>query len=391
MPIELVTGLPGSGKSLGAVDRMLQWRDSDATRPVFVLGVDGLKDGVAQEITPEDLQHWYDYPPGSIFVIDECQKYFPMRRAGDSPAWIKKLSEHRHLGHDFLLMTQAPGYLDNYVRGLVDRHTHLVRKFGTHMVDRYEYPAVCMSPLSPSERKRAVKKLWTYPKRCFELYKSAELHTVKRRIPKKFFVLLAAPLVIAAIVFAVPKIMARTHPKAASVSSAAGSQTHARSADSDRHHWDTPAQYVKDFLPRIANAPWSAPVYDGRAIKAEPDLMCIEYDRVIEGSTQHLCSCFTEQVTPYRIGNVEECRRYARDGLYNPYRQPIDAGDANRRAGGRDTDSSFLPSSMGSNARGVTPDPASTGNGWQPAWRTRSYVQPEHTKVTASVPQSDAG
>ena len=132
MPIELVTGLPGAGKSLGAVSRMLEWRQSDASRPVFVLGVDGLKDGVAQVITPEDLERWHEYPAGSIFVVDEAQKYFPMRRAGDAPAWIRKLSEHRHLGHDFLLMTQAPGYLDTYVRGLIDRHTHLVRKFGTH-------------------------------------------------------------------------------------------------------------------------------------------------------------------------------------------------------------------------------------------------------------------
>lgn len=360
MPIELVTGLPGAGKSLGAVDRMLQWRESDATRPVFVLGVDGLKDGVAQAITPEDLEHWFDYPPGSIFVIDECQKYFPMRRAGDPPAWIRKLSEHRHLGHDFLLMTQAPGYLDSYVRGLVDRHTHLVRKFGTQMVDRYEWPAISMSPLSAGERKRAVKKLWRYPKRCFDLYKSAELHTVKRRIPKKFFVLLVAPLVIAAIVFAVPKIMDRTHPEVAAVVPSSSPVSQGFSSDPSKHQWSTPAEYVKDFLPRVANAPWSAPVYDSRSVKAEPDLLCIEYERVINGTTQHLCSCFTEQVTPYRIGSLEECRRYARDGLYNPYRPPLNQGDRGRSHdarmdGDRSVASSDRDPSAGAGALAASP------------------------------------
>ena len=372
MPIELVTGLPGAGKSLGAVDRMLQWRDTDASRPVFTLGVDGLKEGIAQEITPEDLTRWFEYPPGSIFVVDECQRYFPMRRAGDPPQWIRKLSEHRHLGHDFLLMTQAPGYLDSYVRGLVDKHTHLVRKFGSHLVDRYEWPAISMSPLAASERKRAVKKVWSYPKRCFDFYKSAELHTVKRRIPKKFFVLLAAPLVIVACVIAIPKLMDRTHPKPAAAVSAV--QPGQRSdTGADRHHWQTPEQYVKDFLPRVANAPWSAPVYDGRAVQAQPDLMCIEYERDVNGSLQKLCQCFTEQVTPYRIGNVEECRRYARDGLYNPYRKPIEGGDRSRR-GDDHVASSASPQASPS-------QPADQGQAWQPAWRTQPYVQPERTQV----------
>ena len=378
MPIELVTGLPGAGKSLGAVDRLLQWHDTDASRPVFVLGVDGLKDGIAQEITAEDLQHWFDYPAGSIFVVDECQKYFPMRRAGEPPAWIRKLSEHRHLGHDFLLMTQAPGYLDSYVRGLVDRHVHLVRKFGTQFCDRYEWPSISMSPLSPGERKRAVKKLWSYPKRCFDLYKSAELHTVKRRIPKKFFVLLAAPLVVAAIVFAVPKIMARTHPAAAVAAVSAGSPGEVSSSRSDEHHWTTPAAYVKDFIPRIANAPWSAPIYDGRAVKADPDLLCIEYERVINGETQNLCSCFTEQVTPYRIGSLQECRRYARDGLYNPYRAPVGSGsrDGLRRDDASHASSTDPVAAAGAGASAASPAAAGQWPGEGSAIHT-AYRSPE--------------
>lgn len=370
MPIELITGLPGAGKTLGAVARMLEWHEHDASRPVFVLGVDGLKEGIAQEISPDDLKRWYEYPAGSIFVVDECQKYFPMRRAGDAPEWIRKLSEHRHLGHDFLLMTQAPGYLDTHVRGLVDKHVHLVRKFGTGMVDRYEWPAISMSPLSKSERSRAVKRLWAYPKRCFDLYKSAELHTVKKSIPKKFYVLVAAPLVVLAAVFAVPKIMARTHPAAASVASVPGSSVRPASQGSDPHHWASPAEYVKDFLPRVANAPWSAPVYDGRAVKAEPDLMCIEYHRTINGRDQDLCSCYTEQVTPYRIGNAEECRRYARDGVYNPYRSPVGQGrELARRDRDEDKARSSAPIDQSSGAR------ISSG-AFSPAWRSQPYVVP---------------
>lgn len=322
MPIELVTGLPGAGKSLGAVSRMLEWRERDASRPVFVLGVDGLKEGIAQSITPDDLERWFEYPSGAIFVVDEAQKYFPMRRAGDAPAWVRKLSEHRHLGHDFLLMTQAPGYLDTYVRGLVDRHTHLVRKFGSHMVDRYDWPAVCMSPLSPTERKRATKALWRYPKKCFELYKSAELHTVKRRIPKKLVLVAAAALALPLVVFLVPRVM--KHGEKVGAQPAAAGLVPASSAPKSSAM--TVEEYVHAQIPRIANQPWSAPIFDGQQVQAKPDLMCIEYENP-RAAGEMLCTCYTEQVTPYRIGSLSECRTYARHGVYNPRRQPVGGND----------------------------------------------------------------
>jgi hypothetical protein len=322
-----VTGLPGAGKSLGAVARMLEWRQSDASRPVFVLGVDGLKDGVAQEITADDLERWWEYPAGSIFVVDEAQKYFPMRRAGDAPAWIRKLSEHRHLGHDFLLMTQAPGYLDTYVRGLIDRHTHLVRKFGTHMVDRYDWPSVCMSPLSSAERKRATKSLWRYPKKCFELYHSAEVHTVKARIPKKLFVIAAAIIALPLVIIGVPRIM-KHGEKAATPTPLLSSA--ATAVDGDSKHM-TVAEYVNAQIPRIANQPWSAPIFDGQQVKAEPDLLCIEYESRREPGTM-LCTCYTEQITPYKIGSLAECRTYARHGVYNPRRPPFEDRQRDERA-----------------------------------------------------------
>lgn len=350
MPIELVTGLPGAGKSLGAVARMLEWRQSDASRPVFVLGVDGLKDGVAQEITPGDLERWYEYPAGSIFVVDEAQKYFPMRRAGDAPAWIRKLSEHRHLGHDFLLMTQAPGYLDTYVRGLIDRHTHLVRKFGTHMVDRYDWPAVCMSPLSGAERKRATKSLWRYPKKCFELYHSAEVHTVKARIPKKLIVIAAAIIALPLVIIGVPRIMKHGEK----VQAGAPLSSSVAVADSDSRHM-TVAQYVTAQIPRIANQPWSAPIFDGQQVKAHPDLLCIEYEAPKQPRTM-LCTCYTEQVTPYKIGSLAECRTYARHGVYNPRREPFEDRERDNRAmAGASPDASHKSAGTAALAGGPAP------------------------------------
>lgn len=377
MPIELVTGLPGAGKSLGAVARMLEWRQSDASRPVFVLGVDGLKDGVAQVITPEDLEKWHEYPAGSIFVVDEAQKYFPMRRAGDAPAWIRKLSEHRHLGHDFLLMTQAPGYLDTYVRGLIDRHTHLVRKFGTHMVDRYDWPAVCMSPLSSAERKRATKSMWRYPKKCFELYHSAEVHTVKPRIPKKLIVIAAAVIALPLVVIGVPRIMKHgenVKPSPLVSASMPGNQR-------DEKHM-TVAEYVQAQIPRIANQPWSAPIFDGQSVKAQPDLLCMEHEdphgTPNAAGVKMLCSCFTEQGTPYRIGNFEECRTYARNGVYNPRRAPLSDAQQGQQIAGSDSSDAR----KGAGAGAVAPDPAPGAGRWpEQASAIHAGYQPPETLI----------
>jgi hypothetical protein len=139
---------------------------------------------------------------------------------------------------------------------------------------------------------------------------------------------------------------------------------------------------VKDHLPRVANQPWSAPVFDQQAINAHPDLLCIQYDRVIDGKLQHLCGCYTEQVTPYQLHSVEECRRYARDGVYNPRRAPI-GGDRYEYRAGQDG-----PRGRASAGASAPADGPADASAWQPAWRTRSYVQPERTRVTVAPSRS---
>lgn len=329
MPIHLVTGLPGAGKSLGAVEQILKFRKAEPNRPVYVLGIDGLRDDVALPLTPDSLRAWWELPTGSVVLVDECQKYMPARRQGDPPEWIRKLSEHRHFGLDFVLCTQSPGYVDSYVRGLIDRHTHLVRKFGTGLVDRYEWPAVCANPLNRSERKQARKSLWRYPKECFKLYKSAELHTVKRRIPWKVWAIAALPLVVLALgAVAFHSMEKGGGAGAASVRAGASVVAGAPVSGSsgEGRHWATVDAYVKDHLPRVANQPWSAPVYDQQQVVAHPDLYCIRYEAPsMAGGMDDRCGCYTEQGTPYELHDLAACRRYARDGVYNPRRAPMAA------------------------------------------------------------------
>lgn len=338
MPIHLITGLPGAGKSLGSVERMLAFKQSDPDRPVFVHGVDGLKDNVAEVISAEQVKRWKELPVGAIVVVDEAQKLFPARRQGEPAQWVRDLSEHRHHGIDFVLATQHPSLLDNYVRTLVDRHTHHVRKFGGHTVDRYEWPDCCGSPTSKTERKRALRSKWRFPKKLFSLYKSAEAHTIKRRVPWKVYAMWIMFAVVAlGAVGAVWVLQHRVRESREVVTGAAAPVASGASprAESGQVHYASAEEYAKAFIPRVANQPWSAPAYDGDAIRSRPDLMCIEYHAPENGAD--VCQCYTEQATRYHVPPAE-CFRTAREGTYNPHRPPLDEKlrREDRRDGDRD-------------------------------------------------------
>ena len=88
MPIEFRSGLPGSSKTLGAVDHLMELRKTLPERPVYVLGINELREGLAHDLTPEQLEQWQELPPNSIILVDECQRYMPARRSGDPPRWM---------------------------------------------------------------------------------------------------------------------------------------------------------------------------------------------------------------------------------------------------------------------------------------------------------------
>lgn len=376
MAIKLYTGLPGAGKSLSLVAELASMHKREPGRPVYAYGIDGLRDGLAE---PCDPRKWEDLPDGSIVVVDEAQKVWPARRAGDPPPHVAAFSEHRHRGFDFLIATQNPQFLDSYIRGLVETHTHVVRRWGGKTVDRYVWQEGQSNVKSRSVRAAGQRQRWKYPRECFDLYKSSTLHTVKRRLPWQYWAMIAAAvLAIPVGWYAVHRVVGLRHlerdalpQSSAPVDSAGRSQL---LGGGEKHRWSSPADYVTDHLPRVANQPWSAPVFDGEPVAAKPDLLCVEHENPRRAG-EMLCNCYTEQVTPYRVGSLEECRRYARDGVYNPRRVPLsaerfarsgfrDGEDRQRKPGGR-------PPTSGPGA----------ADGWQPDWRTRAYVQPERTSA----------
>lgn len=139
MAIDLYSGTPGSGKSLHAAKRIVDW--SRAGKPVITnFEVDLSKYPKAKqicvdddELTPDFLVKFSrEYFEGRkltkkdedtiLLVIDECQLIFNSReyQKKDRKSWIKLFSTHRHLGYHVILIAQMDKMLDKQIRGLIE-------------------------------------------------------------------------------------------------------------------------------------------------------------------------------------------------------------------------------------------------------------------------------
>jgi len=294
MPIELVTGLPGAGKTLLTIARIREQTAKDG-RQVFQKGI--------KELTlpwPEwEPEKWQELEAGSIFIIDECQKAFPVRGRDRPPPWIEGLAEHRHKGVDFVLITQNPMLIDSFVRRLVGRHFHIVRKFNTHFATVHEFPTGVKENVATS-REGSITHEQRYPKDVFELYKSAEMHTMQRRVPMRVWLLLAIPFILAALVW---YLYLRLNPNATAervdTTMPAASAPFAGETGFKRPGTRSPGsaerktaeEYVADYVPRLADFPHTAPVYDEvtKPQIAPYPAACL--------ATKTRCKCYTQQGT----------------------------------------------------------------------------------------------
>ena len=317
--IRLITGLPGAGKSLRLVQAIKQYLAEG--RNVYVEGIDNLTDFGWQAC---NARRWQDLPDGSVIVVDECQKVWPSRRNGDPPEDIRALSEHRHHGLDFVLCSQHPTMLDSYIRKLVGQHEHVLRQFGMQASRVITWTECQDDPQSQGTRSRGTEALWKYPSELYPLYKSATLHTVKRRIPLRLKLIPVLLLVVVGLVwYGLRSVtsLAGSHGSAKPVAAAAPDALPASLAASAKGQvkYANTADYVKAQVPRVAGMPWSAPIFDERPVLAQPELYCMQMQVPDEPMR---CKCYTEQLTPAHIA-IDDCHRIAREGIYNPFRQPF--------------------------------------------------------------------
>lgn len=325
--ISLCTAVPGSGKSLRAV-----WYCVEAIKAgeqVYACNINGLRvEGVNDFPDPTK---WEDLPPGSILIVDEAQKFF---RAGrEVPEYIKEMETIRHRGIRLLLLTQHPTLIHANIRALVGYHEHLVRVNGKEAATVYSRSRIIDNVRSDKGLAAEDHHEWPYPKDCYKLYDSAEVHTVKRTVPYKYKRAVIMAVVAAAILGGVVWQMNRAvHSGSAGSSQAAAAGAATRlggglgipEQEQAKPRWETASDYARDHLARFPSMPWTAPVFDDRAITADPQLMCMSAapGHLESGvAAGEACVCFTEQGTTYDMPH-SQCLRTARQGPpYNPYKQ----------------------------------------------------------------------
>lgn len=183
--IHLITGIPGSGKSLLAVELLYKNSMSPQIRPAYT-NISGIETDSLRCFELDDVECWYDLPDGSLIVIDECQRWFRPRANGSAvPEYISRFETHRHQGLDIILITQHPGLIDRNIRKLVELHQHMYRAFGMNRRTVLEWNTCNENPEPAHSSSDAEKKQKPFDKNLFQFYKSATIHTHKRRLPWK--------------------------------------------------------------------------------------------------------------------------------------------------------------------------------------------------------------
>jgi zona occludens toxin len=110
-----------------------------------------------------------------------------------------------------VLVCQKHDQIDSFVKGLIDPHIHVRRKFGFNVAllktwDRFE--SNCAKGTD-----YIIAPTWRYPKEVFGLYTSATMHTVKKKLPWYFFApFVLAPIVVGAIWYAKHSLQAMGEP-----------------------------------------------------------------------------------------------------------------------------------------------------------------------------------
>lgn len=313
--ISLSTGLPGAGKTLYTIAFVKNLAEKES-RPVFYSGIKDL----ALPWHEIEAEKWMDCPDGAIIVIDECQRIFRPRGSGAKvPTYVSELETHRHKGFDIFLVTQHPMLMDSNVRRLTERHWHIARRFGMQRTTIFQYESCKEQPLSNTATAQRIE--WKYPKEVFNYYKSAEVHTVKRRIPMQYFLMFLVPLIVIAVAWffiqrhyqngkmVVPgaeELSQKTEPSKSDPKIAHNAPA------SDKKKPMTQAEYLEAYAPRINGLAYTAPIYDEvtKPIRAPLPVGAV----VFKGK----CRAYTDQGTPLDM-QQDLCKQIASHGFYREF------------------------------------------------------------------------
>jgi zona occludens toxin len=323
--IELITGLPGNGKTLFTIAHVKEKAERES-RPVFYNGIAELN--IPGWELLDDPKAWASVPPNAIVVLDEAQKTFRNRSVSAAPpAFVTDLETHRHLGIDLYMITQHPSLIDPAVRRLSGSHKHMVRIWGMEASTVHSWPSV--KDNCDKSRKDSEKTKWTFDRRLYGLYKSAEVHTMKRSIPGRVKLLMMLPILAGGCIYlAYSNISKRLAPAAPVATAAAPGQVAgiapAGMSDARAKPVFNPLADAKEYAamntPRVVGLPHTAPKYDQLTapIRVPVPAMCVQIGKVSTTGKAVNCKCYSQQGTPMPV-EFNMCIDFARNGYFQDF------------------------------------------------------------------------
>lgn len=307
MPIHIQTGLPGSAKTLRLITYVKELSERE-NRQVYYHGINELQ---LSWIKLDDPKLWYTLPEGSIIFIDECQDLFPVHDVKlASQEYVLQLAKHRHKGYDLFLITQHPMNIHAFVRRLTDKHWHNIRAFGMQASNVHEWNRIIDYP--EKNKKDGITTIFKFPKESFKFYKSAEIHTIKRKIPKRVIWLLVIPFLLVGFGYIAYIKLNPQHTRDL-IKSTNPNALNPNGLDSNGLRTvDSKPDYFKSHEPRVADFPSSAPMYDEIT---KPTVAPVPAACVL---MHNKCLCYTQQATPLHTSDGA-CRQIVAGGYFQDF------------------------------------------------------------------------
>ena len=316
--LHIISGANGAGKTLNTL-RWVRDRQLKENRPVCHNGrFEPVEGGELDGWKKIDFKDWQAEPDGTIFLIDEAHNDLPNRPAGSAvPDPVKMLAEHRRRGFDFYPVTQHPQNIDSFVRRLVGPpgwHRHLKRSFGADLVSVLEWSAVNPNCEKDGSSKTGTVTMQPFPKEVYKWYKSASLHTGKKRIPVKVWVFLACVLLIPLLIWLAASRLTPKPAAAAPDGAPKTQQPGSAPAASPVAAKLTVPEYLNLRRPRITDFPHTAPAYDevAKPSVAPYPAACV--------SMRNECKCYTQQATLLQVAR-STCLQIVSQGFFVDWTQ----------------------------------------------------------------------
>lgn len=330
--IYLSTGANGAGKTLLTL-KDVRAQQLKENRPVYFHGFEA-GDKITGEFgwLPFEPAKWQDLPDGSICVFDECQNEMGAKSfAQGVPDWINAMAQFRRKrGFDFWMITPHPSMLHVNVRRLIGDpswHRHLKRAFGADVVSVIKYTAPNLRCDEAGAGRDAEVSMVPYPKEVYSWYRSASLHTGKKKIPRAVWFMLAAVVLVPTLAYLAFSTFTGANEKRAQViASKAGGKSSGSSSGSSVSSGGssgygkpsgqlTAADYIAARKPRIEGFQHTAPAFDSITAPAHAPYPAACLDGTRPGTKQRSCECYTQQGTRLPVP-LSTCEQIVRNGFF---------------------------------------------------------------------------